>query len=160
MMVSRAWDWLNERWPFSYLARLAVEEEIPGGSRFPYTLGSALLTVFFLQLVTGILQLFYYVPTVDHAYDSVNFLRTRVPFGWLVNGLHYWGANAMVVLIGLHVARVFVWGAYKHPRELTWLFGIGLLLLAMGSSFTGGPLPWDQRGYWAAEVGTSIPGSV
>jgi ubiquinol-cytochrome c reductase cytochrome b subunit len=160
MMASRIWSWLNERWPFSYLLRLGLEEEIPGGSRFPYTLGSAVLTVFLLQVVTGILQLFYYVPTVDHAYDSVNFLRTRVPFGWLVNGLHYWGANAMVVLIGLHVARVFVWGAYKHPRQLTWLFGIGLLLLAMGSSFTGAPLPWDQRGYWAAEVGTSIPGSV
>ncbi|MGE5237829.1 MAG: cytochrome b N-terminal domain-containing protein [Chloroflexota bacterium] len=159
-MVSMIWKWLNERWPLSQLIHLSLDEEITGGSSFAYTLGSATLTVFILQAVTGVLQLFFYVPTVDHAYDSISFLRTDVAFGWLVNGLHYWGANAMVVLICLHLARVFVWGAYKHPREMTWLLGVGLLMVTMGLSFTGGPLPWDQRGYWAAEVGTSIPGSI
>jgi len=159
-MVSNIRNWLNERWPFSSLFHLATDEEIPGGSSFSYTLGSAILTVFILQAATGIIQLFYYVPAVDHAYDSISFLRTKVPFGWLINGLHYWGANAMIVLVALHILRVFIWGAYKNPRELTWLFGIGLLLTTMGLSFTGGPLPWDQKSYWEAEVGTSIAGAV
>jgi ubiquinol-cytochrome c reductase cytochrome b subunit len=159
-MFSRIRLWLNDRWPFSTVIRLALDEEIPGGSRFTYTPGSAILTIFMLQAVTGILQLFYYVPTVDHAYDSLSFLRTQVPFGWLINGLHYWGANAMVILVALHMSRVFIWGAYKRPREMTWLFGVGLLLIVMGMSFTGGPLSWDQRAYWEAEVGTSIPGSI
>jgi ubiquinol-cytochrome c reductase cytochrome b subunit len=159
-MISQIRRWLNERWPFSTLVHLALDEEIPGGSRYSYTFGSALLTVFALQAATGILQLFYYIPAVDYAYDSVNFLRTMIPFGWLVNGLHYWGANAMIIIIALHISRVFVWGAYKRPRELTWLFGVGLLLIVMGMSFTGGPLSWDQKAYWEAEVGTSIPGSI
>ncbi|MCJ7498522.1 MAG: cytochrome b N-terminal domain-containing protein [candidate division Zixibacteria bacterium] len=159
-MFSNIWNWLNERWPFSSLFHLAMDEEIPGGSSFSYTLGSAILTVFILQAATGIIQLFYYVPAVDHAYDSINFLRTKVPFGWLINGLHYWGANALIILVSLHILRVFIWGAYKNPRELTWLFGVGLLLTAMGLSFTGGPLSWDQKSYWEAEVGTSIAGAV
>ena len=159
-MLSDIRLWLNDRWPFSTFVRLALDEEIPGGSRVAYTLGSALLTVFILQAATGILQLFFYVPTVDHAYDSVSYLRTQIPFGWLINGLHFWGANAMVVLVLLHISRVFIWGAYKRPRELTWLFGVALLLFVMGLSFTGGPLSWDQRAYWEAEVGTSIPGSI
>ena len=159
-MFSWVWRWINDRWPASYLVHLALEEEIPGGSSFAYTLGSALLATFLLQAVTGILQLFFYVPTVDHAYDSLNFLWFQVPFGWLIHGLHYWGANSMIILIVLHISRVFIWGAYKSPRELTWLFGVSLLLVVMGLSFTGGPLPWNQNGYWAAEVGTSIPGSI
>ncbi len=159
-MLTRIRIWLNERWPFSELVHLALDEEIPGGSRLTYTLGSALITVFLLQAITGILQLFYYVPAVDHAYDSISFLRTQIPFGWMINGLHYWGANAMIIIIALHISRVFVWGAYQRPRELTWLFGVSLLLIVMALSFTGGPLSWDQRAYWEAEVGTSIPGSI
>ncbi|MEW6001222.1 MAG: cytochrome b N-terminal domain-containing protein [Nitrospirota bacterium] len=159
-MLKSIWGWLNDRWPFSYLIHLALDEEIPGGSRFAHTFGSAILTVFLLQATTGVIQLFFYVPAIDHAYDSVNFLRTKVPFGWLINGLHYWGANAMIVVVLLHVSRVFIWGAYKNPRQLTWLFGVSLLLVVMGLSFTGGPLSWDQRAYWEAEVGTSMPGSL
>ncbi|MEJ2613471.1 MAG: cytochrome b N-terminal domain-containing protein, partial [Ignavibacteriaceae bacterium] len=122
--------------------------------------GSATLFVFTLQMVTGIWQLFYYVPTIDHAYDSLNFLRLFVPYGWLIHGLHYWGATAMVILVGLHMLRVFIWGAYKKPRELTWLFGVILLLLTIALSFTGAALPWDERGYWATVVGTSIAGTT
>jgi len=159
-MFSRLLVWVNDRWPLSALLRSGREEEIPGGASFSYTLGSAALVIFLLQMVTGIWQLFYYVPTVDHAYDSLNHLRTEVPFGWLIHGLHYWGASAMIFLVVLHLARVFIWGAYKAPRELTWLTGVGLLLLTMGLSFSGAPLPWDERGYWAIEVGTSIAGTV
>ncbi len=145
--------------PLKTILQLGLDEEIPGGASFFFTLGSATLFVFILQMVTGVWQLFYYVPTIDHAYDSLNYLRLFVPYGWLNHGLHYWGASAMIVLVGLHMLRVFVWGAYKKPREMTWLIGVLLLLLTIGLSFTGAALPWDERGYWAAEVGTSIAGT-
>ena len=146
-MLSQLWDWLNKRWPIEPFMRWSLEEEIPGGSSFAYTLGSALIAVFLLQISTGILQLFYYVPTVQNAYNSVSFLRTRVPFGWLVNQTHRHGADLMVLLAALHLTRVYIFGAYKNPRELSWLIGVGLLITVMASSFTGGPLPWDQKGY-------------
>jgi ubiquinol-cytochrome c reductase cytochrome b subunit len=159
-MLSRIWKWLDERWPLSYLVRLSLDEEIPGGSSFAYTFGSALLILFALQVVTGILQLFFYVPDVRNAYNSITFLRTQVPFGWLINGMHRHGADLMVVLAALHLTRVFIFGAYKKPRELTWIIGVCLLITVMGLTFTGGPLPWDQKGYWEAEVGSNIPGSI
>jgi ubiquinol-cytochrome c reductase cytochrome b subunit len=159
-MLDRILRWVDERIPLTAMIRGALDEEIPGGARYAYALGSATLFVFVLQMITGVWQLFYYVPTVDHAYDSVTYLRTEVPFGWLIHNLHYWGANAMIVLVGLHIARVFLYGAYKAPRELTWLAGVVLLLVTAGLVFTGAPLPWDEPGYWAAEVGTSIAGTV
>jgi quinol-cytochrome oxidoreductase complex cytochrome b subunit len=159
-MFDRIVRWVDERIPLTTMIRQGLDEEIPGGASFAYTLGSATLAVFVIQMVTGVWQLLYYVPTVDHAYDSLNYLRTEVPFGWLIHGLHYWGANAIIVLVGLHIARVFIYGAYKVPRELTWLAGVVLLLVTAGLVFTGAPLPWDERGYWAAEVGTSIAGTV
>ena len=152
--------WINERWPLNSLVRLSLDEQIPGGSSFFYTEGSAILIIFAIQVVTGILQIFFYVPTIDHAYDSLSYLRTEVPFGWLIHGLHYWGANLMIVVVVVHMLRVFIWGAYKNPRELVWLAGVLLVLTTMAFSFTGSPLPWDQRGYWAGEVGTSIAGTV
>jgi ubiquinol-cytochrome c reductase cytochrome b subunit len=159
-VASRLGAWVERRLPIAAWLRLGREEEIPGGSRFAYALGSATLFAFALQVVTGVWQLFYYAPTVDHAYASLLYLRTQVPFGWLLHGLHYWGANLMVVVLVCHLCRAFVWGAYKTPRELVWLTGVALFLLTMALSFTGAPLPWDERGYRAAEVGTSIAGSV
>ena len=159
-MIRKIQEWIDARWPLSSLIRLSIEEEIPGGARFVYTLGSAVLIVFMLQALTGIMQLFFYVPATDHAYDSISYLRTRVPFGWLIHGLHYWGAQLMVILVLLHMTRVFLWGAYKKPRELTWLAGLTLFLVTMGFSFTGSPLHWDQRGYWIAEVSTSVPSTA
>ena len=153
------WKWFTDRWPYYQLRDLLLEEDIPGRASFAYTLGTSLITIFILQAVSGVLQLFYYVPTVDHAYDSVSYLRTEVPFGWLVHNMHYWGAQAMVLLIALHMMRVYIWGAYKKT-PLTWLFGIGLVLTVMALSFTGAPLIWDQAGYWAGEVGSSIAGEV
>jgi ubiquinol-cytochrome c reductase cytochrome b subunit len=139
---------------------LSLEEEMPGGASFAYIFGSSLVLIFSIQAITGICQLFYYVPATDRAYASLNYLRTEVPFGWLIHGLHYWGATTMIVLLGLHMCRVFIWGAYKHPRQLTWLIGVGLLLVTQGLMFTGPTLSWNEQGYWAAEVGTSIAGTV
>jgi ubiquinol-cytochrome c reductase cytochrome b subunit len=153
-------QWLEARLPIAAVVRWGTDEEIPGGARFFYTLGSVALFLVGLEVVTGLWQLLYYVPTVDHAYASVMYLRLQVPLGWLVHGLHYWGANAFIVVIGLHAVRVFVWGAYKKPRELVWIVGVVLLLLASAASLSGAILPWDMRGYWAGEVATSIAGTV
>jgi quinol-cytochrome oxidoreductase complex cytochrome b subunit len=98
------WKWFTDRWPYYQLTDLLLKEEIPGGASFAYTLGTSLITIFILQAVSGILQLFYYVPTVDHAYDSVSYLRTEVPFGWLVHNMHYWGAQAYDA--GIHMGRL------------------------------------------------------
>ncbi len=159
-MFSKLVRWINDRWPLSALIKLGLEEEIPGGASYAYIFGSSALIMFAVQAATGICQLFYYVPTIDHAYSSLSYFRLSVPFGWLIHGMHYWGANAMLVLVWLHISRVFIWGAYKKPRELTWLIGVFLLLTTLGMSFTGAPLPWDETGYWATEVGTSIAGTV
>jgi ubiquinol-cytochrome c reductase cytochrome b subunit len=159
-MARKIWKWINDRWPLQSLLDLSLKEDIPGGARFTYSLGSSVLIVFIIQAVTGIWQLFYYVPTVEYAYNSLNYLRIDVPFGWLIHGLHYWGAQAMVVLVTFHMARVFLFGAYKKPRELTWLVGAVLLFLTLAMTFTGALLPWDMKGYFAAEVGTSIANTI
>ncbi len=159
-MAKRLGAWLTDRWPFVPVWKAVMVEDIPGGSSYFYSLGSAVLFVFIIQAVTGVFQVFYYVPTVDHAYDSINYLRTQIPLGWLIHGLHYWGAQAMVVLAAIHLSQVFIWGAHKKPREFTWLLGVSNLLLILAMSFTGAALPWDVKGFWATEVGTSIAGTV
>jgi ubiquinol-cytochrome c reductase cytochrome b subunit len=159
-MLTPVWKWFQERWPFSEVVHLSLDEKITGGASYFYTMGSSLLILFILQAVTGLMQVFFYVPSIDHAYNSISYLRTEVPFGWLIHGLHYWGGNVIIVVLALHMLRVFTWGAYKTPRELTWLAGVFLALTLMAFSFTGGPLHWDQRGYWAGEVGTSIAGTT
>ena len=152
--------WVNERWPLKALLRLALEEEMPGGTGYAYVFGSSVFIVFVLQVLTGLWQLLYFVPMIDRAYDSLNYLRIEVPFGWLIHGLHYWGASAMIILVGLHISQAFIWGAYKNPRQLTWLIGVAQLLLTLALGFTGPVLPWDERGYWEAEVAASSSGTV
>ncbi|MRR15515.1 MAG: cytochrome bc complex cytochrome b subunit, partial [Deltaproteobacteria bacterium] len=159
-MFSRFLSWINERWPLTPVVRVALEEEMAGGSSFAYVFGSAALILFFLQILTGIWQLFYYVPTIAQGYNSLNYLRTEVPFGWLIHGLHYWGAVAMVVCVLVHMSQVFIWGAYKRPHELQWVTGVFLFLLTMIMSLTGGALPWDKRSYWLLEVAASAAGST
>ncbi len=155
----RILHWTNERLPVRETLKFVFDEEIPGGSNYFYALGSATLFVFFLQILSGIWQLFFYVPTIDHAYASVSYMRISVPFGWLIHGIHYWGSQAMIVIVGLHLIRVFIWGAYKSPRELIWLAGVILLILTAAMSFTGVLLPWDEVGYFAARVGLNIAGT-
>lgn len=158
--MSRFADWFEARLPVSATLRKFVDEGIPGGPKFTYALGSTTLLTFLVLAATGIVQLFYYTPTTASAYDSVNFFRLQVPFGWLVHGLHYWAATFMVVLALLHLVQVFLWGAFKKPREMTWVLGVLLLLGTLGAVFTGGPLAWDEKGYWAARVGAGIAQSV
>jgi ubiquinol-cytochrome c reductase cytochrome b subunit len=159
-MFKNLWLWINKRWPAEPLIRTFIKEEIPGGASAAFSFGACILFVFTLQAVTGIMQLFFFSPTTDHAYVSLSFLRLEVPFGWLVHNLHYWGATAMLVLVLVHMSQAYIWGAYKNPRQLVWLLGSLNFLLAMLMVFAGSPLPWDEKGYWATEVGTSIAGTV
>jgi quinol-cytochrome oxidoreductase complex cytochrome b subunit len=156
-MVTRFTSWLDERLDWRRVWEAIFLRYVPKVNWW-YTLGSATLFVALNQGITGILLTFYYVPTPDHAYDSVQFITTEVPAGWLIRGLHHWGASAMVVLTVLHMLRVILYGAYKFPREVTWLTGVGLLLVVLGFGFTGYLLPWDQKAYWATTVGTRIAG--
>ena len=119
-------------------------------------LGVISLIVFLVLSVTGLLLMFYYVPTVERAYSYIVTLQTMVPFGQLLRNLHRWSAHLMVLVVVLHMARVFYTGAYKPPREFNWVLGVILLLLTLGASFTGYLLPWDQLAFWAITVGTSV----
>ncbi|HET7009545.1 MAG TPA: cytochrome b N-terminal domain-containing protein [Anaerolineales bacterium] len=156
-MTARLAGWLDERLGWRRVWESIFLRKVPKVN-WLYTLGSATLFVAINQIVTGILLTIYYVPTPDHAYDSVQYITTQVPAGWLIRGLHHWGASAMVVLTALHMLRVILHGAYKYPREVTWLTGVGLLVLVLGFGFTGYLLPWDQKAYWATTVGTRIAG--
>lgn len=153
-------SWFDERLGGGSALRKAIDEDVPGGAKFSYTLGSATLLTFVTLAATGIWELFYYVPNTQTAYASVNFIRFQVPLGWLIHGIHFWAANLMVVLVGLHLLQTFVWGAFKKPREFTWILGVLLFVAVLGSVFTGGPLAWDEKGYWAARVGSSLAGSI
>ncbi|MBI3361656.1 MAG: cytochrome b N-terminal domain-containing protein [Chloroflexi bacterium] len=156
-MTVKLGNWLDERFGWRGVWAAIFLRKIPHVD-WLYTLGSATLFVATLQIVTGILLTIYYVPTPDHAYDSVIYITAQLPAGWFIRGLHHWGASAMVVLIGLHLLRTFFYGAYKYPREATWLSGVFLLLVVIGFGFTGYLLPWDQKAYWATTVGTRIAG--
>lgn len=110
--------------------------------------------------MTGVFLAFYYVPSPEHAYMAISQITNRLEFGWLLRGIHKWGASLLVILVGLHLLRVLYMGAYKYPRELTWVIGVLLLLVVMAFGFTGYLLPWDQKGYWATVVGTHIASYV
>lgn len=139
--------------------RRFADEPVPRRQAWLFTLGSAALLTFLVQLVTGILLATAYAPTPDHAHESIRAL-VGLPGGGLVRGLHHWGSSAMVVLVGLHLFRTFFFGAYRKPRELTWLLGVGLFVLVLGFGFTGYLLPWDQKAYWATVVGTKAPATM
>jgi len=156
-MVKGIGNWMDERFGWRGIWDAIFKRKIPHVNWF-YTLGSATLFVAVNQAITGILLTLYYVPTPDHAYDSVVYITTQLPAGWLIRGLHHWGASAMVILTVAHLLRVFFYGAYKYPREVTWMTGIVLLIVVIGFGFTGYLLPWDQKAYWATTVGTRIAG--
>ena len=158
-MWAKISDWLDERFQWRQVWEAIFLRKIPHVNWF-YTLGSATLFVAILQGVTGILLTMYYVPDPTRAYDSVTYITTQLPMGWFIRGLHHWGASAMVVLVVAHMLRVFFYGAYKYPREMTWVTGVLLFLIVIGFGFTGYLLPWDQKAYWATKVGTSVIGTV
>ena len=152
--------WLEERLELRPLMSALLDRKIPGGVGWFYTLGSATLMTFVVLAVTGIFLSMNYSPSPDHAWDSIQYIDDQVTLGAVIHGIHHWAAAAMVLLVFLHMLRVYFMAAYKYPRELTWVVGVFLLLFVLGSGFTGYLLPWDQKAYWATVVGSEIAGSV
>ncbi|TET36051.1 MAG: cytochrome b6 [Anaerolineales bacterium] len=154
-MVTQISEWLDERLGWRSVWETIFLRKVPKVN-WSYTLGSATLFAAVNQAVTGILLTIYYVPSPDQAYASVQYITTQVPAGWLIRGLHHYGASAMILLTVLHMVRVIFYGSYKYPREMTWFTGVGLLLIVFGFGFSGYLLPWDQKAFWATTVGTRI----
>lgn len=158
-MAEKVWTWLDERLGLTTIYNTVLDRKVPKVNWW-FTLGSASLFLFVLQVVTGIFLTVYYVPSPDHAYDSIQYIMNEVAFGWLIRGIHHWGASLMVLFVFIHMLRTFYFAAYKYPREVTWVTGVFLLLATIGMGFTGYLLPWNQRAYWATTVGTEIPGTA
>jgi quinol---cytochrome c reductase cytochrome b subunit, bacillus type len=156
-------DWIDERTSLSGGVRWMLFRKVPKGINWFYTLGSATMFAFLNQAITGVFLAMYYRPSAsggaDGAYESVRYITDDVFLGQLVRGMHKWGASVMIILIFLHMARVFFFGAYKYPRELTWIIGVVLLILTLAMGFTGYLLPFDQQSYWATIVGVNINGT-
>jgi quinol-cytochrome oxidoreductase complex cytochrome b subunit len=161
-------DWLEERSGLVGGIRYFLFRKVPGDVNWFQTLGSATLTAFIVQALTGSILAMYYKPdpTVDPntklpvAYQSMQHITNDVWAGWLVRGMHRWGASVFIILMFMHMGRVFLFGAYKYPRELNWIIGVLLLASGLGEGFTGYLLPWDQTSYWATVVGVNINGTA
>jgi menaquinol-cytochrome c reductase cytochrome b subunit len=152
-------DWVDERTSLSGTARWLMFRKVPKGTNWFYTLGSATLFAFLSQAVTGVFLAMYYVPSATEAYESTRRITNEIFLGELVRGMHKWGSTMMVILIFLHMGRVFFFGAYKYPRELNWVIGFVLLILVFVMALTGYLLPFDQRSYWATIVAANITAS-
>jgi len=158
---ARTVEWVDERYELSpTLSKIAAKPVPRFAMKWWYCLGGITAFLFVVQGITGIMLAFYYKPSAAEAYNSILFIENEVRFGAAVRMIHHWAANGMIVMCLAHMARVFIMGAYKKPRELNWVSGVLLLLLTLVFGFTGYLLPWDQRAYWATTVGTDIAGSV
>jgi menaquinol-cytochrome c reductase cytochrome b subunit len=153
-------DWLEERSGLVGGVKYFLFRKVPADTNWMHTLGSATLTAFIVQTVTGVILAMYYKPDPDSAYESIQRITNDVTLGWLVRGMHRWGASVFIILMFFHMARVFLFGAYKYPRELNWIVGVLLLVLGMLEGFTGYLLPWDNTAYWATVVGINLNGTA
>jgi ubiquinol-cytochrome c reductase cytochrome b subunit/menaquinol-cytochrome c reductase cytochrome b subunit len=150
-------DWLEERSGLIGGLKYFLFRNVPSDINWMQTLGSAALTAFLVQAITGVILAMYYVPSADInprtgkpiAWESIVNITDHLTLGWLVRGMHKWGASVFIILMFLHMGRVFLFGAYKYPRELNWIIGVLILVNGMMEGFTGYLLPWDQTAYWA-----------
>ncbi|HZM05000.1 MAG TPA: cytochrome b N-terminal domain-containing protein, partial [Candidatus Saccharimonadales bacterium] len=149
-------DWLDHRTGFRKITHGALYENVPGGSRWRYVWGSTLTFAFFVQIVTGLALWLGYAPSSHTAWESVFYIQNQMAGGWFLRGLHHYMAQAMTILLVLHLMQVVIDGAYKAPREINFWFGLLLLVLVLALSLTGYLLPWDQKGFWATKVATNI----
>jgi cytochrome b6 len=153
------WHWLDERVGLAELSKLAKKKQVPVHRHTVwYYFGGMTLFLFMVQVITGILLLFYYRPSAEEAYESVQFLMAEVEFGWLIRSIHAWSANLMIFTLFLHLFSTMLLKAYRRPREVTWFSGVGLMGLALAFGFTGYLLPWNELALFATRVGTEIPG--
>jgi ubiquinol-cytochrome c reductase cytochrome b subunit len=153
-------DWLDHRTGINTAVRKFLYEEIPASSGWHQVFGSVAVFLFLVQAFTGALLAFNYAPTPGDAYNSLRYILTELTGGRLIRGLHHWGASMMIVVVVLHMVQVFLYGAYKKPREATWIVGVVLLLLTLAYGLTGYLLPWDNRAYWGTVVTTQIAGQA
>lgn len=159
-MFAQLREWLDHRTGYQRLVHVLLIEEVPGGAKWRYVWGSCLAFVFGIQLITGVLLMTSYSAGDSTAWSSVHFIQYQMDFGWLIRGLHHFGSQVMVVLLGLHMLQVVIAGAHLPPREVNWWLGLALLGAVLGLSLTGYLLPWDQKGYWATQVATNIAGNL
>src|SRR5206468_8529025 len=154
-------DWMDRRLQLSGVIRETALHPVPRSSAsWWYVFGSAALTVFILQVVTGILLAVVYVPSAAEAWNSLQALNHDLTLGWFLRAMHGWGSNFMVALVFIHMVQVFLFGAHKYPREFTWIVGVFLLLMTLGMAFTGQVLRFDQDAYWGLGIGASIASRV
>jgi ubiquinol-cytochrome c reductase cytochrome b subunit len=159
--AKRVYDWLELRLQLEAPVKDAVLHSVPRNTAsWWYVFGSAAFTLLFLQIFTGILLALVYVPSAGQAWNSLNILNHQIPLGWFLRALHGWGSNFMVAIVLIHMAQVFLFGAYKFPRELTWTIGVFLLLMTLGMAFSGQVLRFDQDAYWGLGIGASIASRV
>ncbi len=163
MLKKHIRNWFDKRFEIDKIKepiQHQLSKPLPKNISWFHTLGSMSLFLFISQVLTGILLLVYYRPTVNEAFESVKFITTTAHMGWLYRQIHAWGANLMVIVVFLHMLRTFFTGSYKMPREITWVIGAFLFILTLIFGFTGYLLPWNQLAYWATTVGTEIAGSL
>ena len=153
-------SFLSDRFGWPEYLKPFMEKPLPADLNWTVTLGSVLALLFVIEAATGMFLAMYYNPSPDHAYQSIRFIMDEVLLGQILRGIHHWGAGAMVIIVFTHMSASFFYGAFKPPRELTWIIGVCLLLLTLGFGFTGYLLPWDQKAYWATVVGTNIPRDI
>ncbi len=160
-VIQRVGNWFEQRLQLTGTIKHTMAHPVPRRTAsWFYVFGSAALTVFLLQLVTGILLAIVYVPSAGEAWSSLQALNTQISAGWFIRALHGWGSNFMLAIVAIHMVQVFLFGAHKYPRELTWIVGVFLLLMTLGMAFTGQVLRFDQDAYWGLGIGTSIVSRV
>src|SRR5215475_8383834 len=159
--VAQIGEWFDRRLQLAAPIREAVEHPVPRNTAsWFYVFGSAALTVFILRIVTGILLALIYVPSAGEAWSSLQALNHDVALGWFIRAMHGWGSNFMVAIVLIHMMQVFLFGAHKFPRELTWIIGVFFLLMTLGMAFSGQVLRFDQDAYWGLGIGASIASRV
>ena len=158
--MGKVYDWFEERLEIQSIADDITSKYVPPHVNIFYCFGGIVFTLFLVQVATGFAMTFYYRPSVVDAFASVEYIMTEVNFGWLIRSIHRWSASMMVLMLVLHVCRVYLTGGFKKPRELTWVTGVTLAVTTVSFGVTGYSLPWDQVGYWACKIVTGVPEAV
>lgn len=166
-MFKKTYDWIDERLNITPIWRDIADHDVPAHvnpankmSAFVYCFGGLTFLIIVTQILSGMFLAMYYVPDIVNAYRSVQYITDEVLLGQIVRGMHFWGASLVIIMMFLHMLRVFFTGSYKAPREMNWVVGVLIFFVVMGFGFTGYLLPWDQKAYWATAVGAQIAESV
>jgi cytochrome b6 len=158
--MSKVYNWFEERLEIQSIADDITSKYVPPHVNIFYCFGGITLVCFLIQVASGFAMTFYYRPSVVDAFASVEYIMTSVNFGWLIRSIHRWSASMMVLMMILHVCRVYLTGGFKKPRELTWVTGVTLATVTVSFGVTGYSLPWDQVGYWACKIVTGVPEAI